>query len=243
MPGKLLKLANKFHKLAYIQEKGANLPMSFWVKFVQMCQRLGVEPYDLAAVINKESGFNPAAQNFAAGKDKPPVAQGLTQFIRHTARSLGASKDTWDNFAILSAEQQLPWIEKYFQGKASGKNAGQLYLMNFGGFNNPDGSLYASIPVQQAWIAKHPGDTFQNSAYQQKAIEQNPGLVTNGRIVPGSITRLVSGGPPANIKQKIDEAINIISQGKADQYQTQQQSTFLDPLLQEADQLQSILWR
>jgi hypothetical protein len=107
----------------------------------------------------------------------------------------------------------LKWTEKYFRrAGAKGKNAGQLYLMNFGGFNNPDGSLYAGHEAQQRWIASHPEDQgkFKNPDYQQKAIEQNPALVSGGRIMPSSVTRLVSGGIRGPIREKIDQAVRAV---------------------------------
>jgi len=195
------------------QPKGAALPMDFWIKFVQMSRRLGTDPRELAAVLWRESRFNPTSRNFASGKNAPPVAQGLSQFIHNTAtRALGMSENTWRAFAWMPAEQQLQWIEKYFGSRAKGKDAGQLYLMNFGGFPNPDGSLYAGHAAQERWIAQHPedADKFKNPNYQQKAIEQNKGLVTDDRIMPSSITRLVAGGIKGPIRAKIEEAMKIV---------------------------------
>jgi hypothetical protein len=276
----ILKLASAFEKLALAvqwwnepvpaQPKGAALSSSFWIKFVQMCQRLGVSPYDLAAVINKESAFDPTARNFAAGKNRGPVAQGLSQFIRYTASGLGVKKSLWEKFAHLPAEEQLKWVEKYFKrGRAKGKSAGQLYLMNFGGFNNPDGSLYAGHDAQQAWIARHPEDQgkFKRANYQQKAIEQNPGLVSNDRIMASSITRLVSGGIQGPIRGKIDEAVRAVGSSQPPAFQEpspewtgqvsqtpqyeapimgtpqMMQGTFESPLLQESDTLLKKLWQ
>lgn len=190
------------------QPKGAALPDHFWDKFVQMCQRLRVSPYELAAVINKESGFNPAAY---PGTPQRPIAQGLNQLIRHTAvNSLKMSPQTWQHLGKMPAEQQLGWTELYFQRVgAAGKNAGQLYLKNFGGFPNPDGSLYAGKAAQAAWIAAHPEDAgkFQRSDFQELAIQQNSGLVRNGKIMPGTVTALVSGGIKGPIREKIDAAV------------------------------------
>jgi hypothetical protein len=190
---------------------GSTLPADFWVKFVQMCQRLEVDPHDLAAVINSESGFNPAARNFAAGKDKSPVAQGFNQLIHGTAKSLGMSDQTWQYLYLMPAEEQLKWVEKYFGKNARGKNAGQLYLLNFGGYKNPDGSIYAGKAAQNAWIAAHPEDAgkFSNPNYQQLAVEQNPGIVTGGKIMPSSLDKLVSRKRGA-FKANIDEAIREI---------------------------------
>lgn len=193
------------------QPKGAALPDSFWIKFVQMSQRMGVDPYQLAAVVNSESRFDPTVRYFAAGKNRPPVAQGLSQFIRSTALNmLKMSEDTWRYFAWMPAEQQLGWVEKYFGNRAKGKDAGSLYLMNFGGFPNPDGSLYAGTEAQQRWIAEHPEDKgkFKNPAYQQKAIEQNKPFVTDGRIMPQTVRNKVKGGiRNPGIRKRIAAAI------------------------------------
>src|SRR5690606_2038664 len=113
---KILSFANTFKLASAVWwndpvqvQKGGNLPDSFWIKFVEMCKRLGVSPYELASVINNESGFNASARNFAAGPNKPPVAQGLTQFIKNTAvRGFGMSEDLWKQYYKLSAEEQLP---------------------------------------------------------------------------------------------------------------------------------------
>jgi len=193
------------------EQKGSSLPDSFWVKFVEMCKRLGVGPYELAIVINGESGFNAAARNFAAGPNKPPVAQGLNQFIKNTAiKGFGMSENLWMQFYKLSAEEQLPWVEKYFKGKAKGKNAGDLYLMNFGGYKNPDGSIYASKAAQKAFKKRHPDAVFQNPDYQQKAIEQNPGLVDDfGRIMPDKIKQSTKRSLPSGIFQKIKQAVQV----------------------------------
>jgi hypothetical protein len=220
---KVLKLADTFFKVAQEvwwndpvdETKGAALPDSFWIKFVQMCKRLEVSPFEMAAVLNNESGLKASARNFASGKDKPPVAQGLNQLIKHTAvKGYGMSEELWKRFYKLSAEDQLPWVEKYFKGRAGGKNAGQLYLLNFGGFNNPDGSLYASLEAQKAYKAQHPDAEFPRSSYQQKAIEQNPGLVdASGRIMPSAVTSLVKSGVPDGIRAKIEASLKA-TEGK-----------------------------
>jgi hypothetical protein len=189
---------------------GESLSGTFWINFVQMCQRLQTDPYDMASVLYSESGLNPHARNIQGGK---VIAQGFNQIIGKTAKELGMSKDLWNNFNKLSPEESLRWTEKYFRksGKTlKGKSATDLWIMNFGGFNNPDGSLYASIAAQRAWMARHPGDTFQNPLYQQKAIEQNRGLVENGRIMPDRAKRIVSNNLPNNIKILIGEAIKNV---------------------------------
>lgn len=241
------------------QPKGAALPESFWIKFVEMTQRMGVNPYDLAAIIQSESGFNPTNRTFAAGPNRPPVAQGLSQFIRSTALNmLKMSEDTWRYFAWMPAEEQLKWVEKYFGNRAKGRDAGSLYLMNFGGFPNPDGSLYAGLQAQQKWIAEHPEDAgkFKNPQYQQKAVEQNPGFVRNDKIMPETVKARVQGGiKNTSIRKRIAEAVQAIGGKEPPPYQepnpnwspgkqnTQSPTATNDISEQEANQLLQLLWK
>jgi len=190
---------------------GASLPDSFWDSYARMCNRIGADPYALAAVIQRESGFRPDAQNKVAGKDKPPVAQGLHQMVWSTAKNY-MSKEQWDNLANTSAESQLEYVEKYFRGRARGKNAAQLYAMNLGGYPNPDGSAYASKAAQAEWIAAHPGDAgkFKNPDYQDLAVKQNPGIGDGQKIFSSDLAKFVEGGPPAVLRTKIDEALKRV---------------------------------
>jgi hypothetical protein len=120
---------------------GANLPESFWIEYIQVCNRLKIDPVSLAAIIESESGFNPAAQNI---QNDNIIAQGLNQITAQVAKALNMPDDIWKSFATLSAENQLPWLEKYFSiNSIAGKTKEQIYRKNFGGFPNPDGSLYA----------------------------------------------------------------------------------------------------
>lgn len=166
-----------------------NLPDSFWDKYDQMCLRLKVDPVELAAVIKSESGFNPKAINYVRdSNNKPkldqqgkpiPQAKGLNQLIKSTAKSLGMTDDIWNNFENLSAEEQLDWVEKYFtRNHIAGKSRLDIYVKNFGGYPNPDGSLYAS----KSYIEKHPQkDSFKDPDRQEKAYNQNKYLDKEGK--------------------------------------------------------------
>lgn len=72
----------------------------------EVSARLGINPVWLAAVINFESGFDPQAKNPYSG------ARGLIQFMPSTAKGLGT---TTDAIAALSALDQMPLVERYFQ--------------------------------------------------------------------------------------------------------------------------------
>jgi hypothetical protein len=192
--------------------KGSGLPAEFWIQFVQMCQRLNANPYNIAAVINNESGFDPAARNIQGGKI---IAQGFNQLIKKTAQMLGITDHLWENFYLLPPTESLKWTEKFFQRfPVQNKTAGDIYLMNFGGYKNPDGSIYASLAFQEAYKKQHPEAVFKNPQYQDLAVKQNSGLAEGGRIMPDKVRSMVANGPPSGIKSKIDEAIQSI-QGQA----------------------------
>lgn len=198
--------------------KGSGLPASFWDRYVEMCGRMQTDPYGLAGVIQSESGFNPAAQNFAAGKDKPPVAQGIHQLIWAVAKNY-MSRETWDVFATTSAEYQLQFIEKTMGTRGKDKSPAELYAMTAGGFasTNPDGSQYASLEYQAEWIQAHPGDAgkFQQPNYQDLAIKQNPG-VGDGRVIfVKDLEKLMEGKPSADIRAQIDAALARQKNGTA----------------------------
>ena len=182
---------------------GANLPDSFWVSYVQMCQRLRVDPAELAAVIQSESGFNPAAQNVQNGV---VIAQGLNQFVQGTATGNKVTINTWKNYATLSAEQQLPYTEYFLANiHVAGQKKETIYRKNFGGFPNPDGSLYAS----KAYIATFsPEDQkkFNDPDFQQKCCDQNKAAVTDGRIPFNAMDKFVAGKPSKEILARIEQA-------------------------------------
>lgn len=197
-----------------------DLPDSFWVRYVQMAQRLKVNPYDLGAVINRESGFKSSVDNPLSS------AKGLNQFTYNTfanvVRSMqpGASdadvKAKWDAYGTLSAEQQLPYVEEYFKNaNAAKKTPGQLYKYNIGGFHNPDGSLYASLDAQNAYLQSQGLDPtqanrkqyFSRSDYQDLAAKQNKIVVgPDGRITQGTLDTFIAGGYSDLVRSKIDTA-------------------------------------
>jgi len=116
----------------------------FWVRFVVMCNRLKCQPEELARVIQTESGFNPTI----GFKSKTGVvtAKGLNQFIEGTAtgKRVGMTQEQWDNLQEMPRNEQLIYMERFYAGRAEGRNAFELKAMTLGGFNNPDGSIYNS---------------------------------------------------------------------------------------------------
>lgn len=102
---------------------GSNLSNEFFVKLNAMCQRLGINPKDMLTTMQLESGLNPHAIN-----PKFPE-RGLTQI--YNLKGVGWN-GTKDEFAALSAEDQLPYIERYFEQnlKYKPKSATQFYIVN-----------------------------------------------------------------------------------------------------------------
>lgn len=102
---------------------GAKVSPIFRDKVRAISARLGNDPNDLMTCMAFESGksFSPSKKN-AAGSG----ATGLIQFMPATAKALGT---TTAALALMTAEQQLDWVEKYFQpykGKLS--SLADLYM-------------------------------------------------------------------------------------------------------------------
>lgn len=85
------------------------LTPEFQQKVEAIEQRLRMAPGSLMAVMRFETGgtFDPAERNRAGSG-----ATGLIQFMPSTAKGLGTSTDA---LAKMSAEDQLEYVEKYFQ--------------------------------------------------------------------------------------------------------------------------------
>lgn len=88
---------------------GARVSAEFRDKVRSIALRLGSDPSDLMACMAWESGrsFSPSKKNMAGSG-----ATGLIQFMPSTAKGLGT---TTDALAALTAEQQLDYVERYFQ--------------------------------------------------------------------------------------------------------------------------------
>jgi hypothetical protein len=191
----------------------------FWINYVHMCDRLKIDPSEVAKVWFQESGFNP---NQIAVRNGAPVAKGLNQITRQTGAYVGLSSSDWDNYDQLSGADQLPFIEKFMKGtgQTNGKTAQQLYATNFGGFNLPNfgpcymsRSTYASLPAdQQAQINKICGSrlSFMFLAYDQNSgLEKGRGVV-GAQEVAANVTGLTL---PADIRQNIANARQSVNGG------------------------------
>jgi hypothetical protein len=88
---------------------GAKVSPEFRDKVRGISGRLGCAPDDLMSCVAWESGrsFSPSKKNLAGSG-----ATGLIQFMPATALALGT---TVAALGALTAEQQLDWVERYFQ--------------------------------------------------------------------------------------------------------------------------------
>jgi hypothetical protein len=203
--------------------KKAPLGDQFWINYVAMCTRLGVDPKALALTIQSESGFNTTATAVRNGK---PVAKGLNQLMAAQAKKMGMSDEEYTRFGEVSAERQLYWAEKFFSTAGlKGLTPGQIYARNFGDANaklNPGGVLYASAAYQNEHggpgAFNHPtgGST---SAFQDKAYRDNKGLDTDGdgAITYADMDRAAAKAAAAfRFGPEIDKAMAALSIGAQD---------------------------
>lgn len=143
----------------------------FFMQIKATCQRLKCAPEDLLGVMESESGVRPSAQN-PNGK-----ATGLIQFMPNTLVGLHWTAGP-DEFAKLSAEEQLPFVERYFapyvsQGLGS---AGRLYQATF---------LPATLPnSDESTVIAAPGGPNGQAYAANKVLDTNG----DGRITVGDLT-------------------------------------------------------
>ena len=114
-------------------------PQEFYDKFVGMCNRLGVNPYDMIRIMMNESQLNPAAMNTL-----PPYPKGLIQMTPETA-NIYMSKEKFANYQNVPAAEQLSDVEKFFKraGLKPGSTRGDIYKLVFlpNVTPGPDGEL------------------------------------------------------------------------------------------------------
>jgi hypothetical protein len=146
---------------------------AFDKKLEQVAKNLQVSKKDLIAIMNHESGLNPAAVNPSSG------ATGLIQFMPATARGLGTSTAA---LRKMSATQQLDYVEKYYKNiKGKAKDVGDLYMYTF---------LPAAVGKPNNFVigSKGSGSSVfgisQNSLYNQNKVfdKDNKGYYTVGDV-------------------------------------------------------------
>lgn len=176
---------------AQLRANIGNLPDAFWRRLVEISYRLGFEsPAELAKIIETESKFDPRARNPRKGF---PIALGLNQMIRRVATSLGMPAEQWERMHLMAPEDQILWVERYFDYWARvfpdvKWNRRTGYLANFA-----PGRLLA---------ARQPDSRIYSAPSREYAL--NRGFDTSGKgyITLGDLTYAV-GGPlhPAAVER------------------------------------------
>lgn len=101
----------------------------------ETAKRLQIDPYELGAVIHKESGFNPNVWGGAGGK-----YYGLIQFGTTERGEAGLNPKRIGSYTI---REQLPHVEKWLAGRGyrPGMGVQKLYATILGG--NPNANIYS----------------------------------------------------------------------------------------------------
>lgn len=144
---------------------GGSLSRRFFEDLVALGLRRGSPPHIFLSVWCVESGLLPSAINVHTG------ARGLNQMMPATLTALGAPTD----FEKLSAEEQLPWIEKLIASlePANGgpfASAARYYHANF--FPR---TMHRGDKPESVVVARDAVDPDERGAY-----EANRGLDANG---------------------------------------------------------------
>jgi hypothetical protein len=104
--------------------KVLNSDDQFMKEVQRVSDKFQIDPADLLAVMYRESGLDPRAENPKNG------ATGLIQFTRSTAKWLGTSTGA---LKTMSRTQQMKYVEKYFDTMKlpQGSNRGEIYSYVF----------------------------------------------------------------------------------------------------------------
>jgi len=126
----------------------------------ETAKRLQIDPYELGAVIHKESGFNPNVWGGAGGK-----YYGLIQFGTPERREARLDPKRIGSYTI---REQLPHVERWLAGRGyrPGMGVQKLYATILGG--NPNANIYAKdafgTSVANAVSSFRPGGTLYKRA-------------------------------------------------------------------------------
>jgi hypothetical protein len=137
------------------------LPDSYYAKLKEVAASIPCRPEDLIAVLVSESGMDP--QNTAYLLDKSgkvdkdtPVAIGLNQITLAAIGMAGMDEDFWRNeYGKLDAEDQLPYVGRYFRRATGGRaaNLTDLYMSNASAANmgnkDPDHVVFEGEAARQ----------------------------------------------------------------------------------------------
>ena len=109
-----------------VEDAFKDLSDQFFLDLRTMCKSLSCDPLDMLAVMASQSAVRAGAQH-RSGR-----ATGLIQLMPKTLRGLGWV-DGPDSFRRLTAAEQLPYVQKYFQPfvRHGLGSAGRLYQALF----------------------------------------------------------------------------------------------------------------
>lgn len=164
---------------------GAAGPAAQWGPFTKdihaAASKYGLDPNDLAALIQHESGFNPSAKNPTSS------AAGLTQLLKGTAKQVGVTDPYDPTQSINGGAKYLSQQIARFGDVRSGLGAYYAGPGNFArqGFNYTSGGVNAgdyanSIMAQSAKYAQAVTTTAQNAA---KA-------ATQSNVIPSAVSQI-----------------------------------------------------
>jgi len=167
----------------------------------ETAKRLQIDPYELGAVIHKESGFNPNVWGGEGGK-----YYGLIQFGTPERREARLDPKRIGSYTI---REQLPNVERWLAGRGyrPGMGVQKLYATILGG--NPNANIYAKdafgTSVANAVSSFRPGGALYKRA--QGTLGDAPeGTVLSSYSV-GSQPSATGSSPSQTSRQQIDAAV------------------------------------
>lgn len=148
----------KYSYSAVNQDVQAKLGPEFLAKVKEVANNINCDYKDLLAVMNAESGLNPAKQNNAGHQ-----MYGLIQFSADSARLVGS---THAKLVRMSAVEQMDYVEKYYKHwiKAKGwqgkrLSAADLYALTLAPGKAENDVLYTQSANKKQYIANKGIDT------------------------------------------------------------------------------------
>lgn len=152
-----------------------NLPDSFWVALWGVATRLGADPRVLGLLLYEESGIDPRAQN---SQNLAVACVGINQFCPGTYEYFVPMAPS--AYLALSAEEQLPFVAKYWASKPAAGLASTRDLF-----------WLSLTPV--TWVENATPETVVNdpvklgAALAADVAKWNPSVAIGGVITAGSI--------------------------------------------------------
>jgi len=167
----------------------------------ETAKRLQIDPYELGAVIHKESGFNPNVWGGEGGK-----YYGLIQFGTPERREARLDPKRIGSYTI---REQLPHVERWLAGRGyrPGMGVQKLYATILGG--NPNANIYAK-DANQTSVANSVS-SFRPGGALYKRAQGTLGDAPEGTVLSsysvGSQPSATGSSPSQTSRQQIDAAV------------------------------------